>query len=252
MSPTVIKRFLRFVVVGTAGYLVNLAAYALVLHVVGAPYLAAASVSFAFAVTHNYLLNRAWTFADAKGAFFGQGARFLVVSLLALATNLAVLHILVVAGAGELLAQAIAVVVALPINFIGNVLWSFRHTPEVEVEARARVHAPTAGPAAPRAVVCLPTYNERENLEAMLLALDRVLVSGDLVVVIDDNSRMEPASSPTSLPAGSGSCTSFTAPRRKGWGRRISRAFATRSASARTASSRWIATSRTIRATCRA
>jgi dolichol-phosphate mannosyltransferase len=41
----------------------------------------------------------------------------------------------------------------------------------------------------PRAVVCLPTYNERENLEAIVQALGEVLdTSHDGVLVIDDNS----------------------------------------------------------------
>jgi dolichol-phosphate mannosyltransferase len=41
----------------------------------------------------------------------------------------------------------------------------------------------------PRAVVCLPTYNERENLEQMIRALGEVLdTSQDGVLVIDDGS----------------------------------------------------------------
>ena len=41
----------------------------------------------------------------------------------------------------------------------------------------------------PRAVVCLPTYNERENLEHMVEALGEVLdTSQDRVLVIDDGS----------------------------------------------------------------
>ena len=39
-----------------------------------------------------------------------------------------------------------------------------------------------------RAVVCLPTYDERENLEPMLRALGEVLGPDDRVLVIDDNS----------------------------------------------------------------
>src|SRR5438552_4840778 len=39
-----------------------------------------------------------------------------------------------------------------------------------------------------RATVCLPTYNERENLEEMLRALGGVLREGDRVLVIDDAS----------------------------------------------------------------
>ncbi|HEX4680701.1 MAG TPA: polyprenol monophosphomannose synthase [Gaiellaceae bacterium] len=39
-----------------------------------------------------------------------------------------------------------------------------------------------------RATVCLPTYNERENLPRMIEALRGVLREGDRVLVIDDNS----------------------------------------------------------------
>jgi dolichol-phosphate mannosyltransferase len=39
-----------------------------------------------------------------------------------------------------------------------------------------------------RATVCLPTYNERENLPRMIEALAAVLRSGDRVLVIDDAS----------------------------------------------------------------
>ena len=39
-----------------------------------------------------------------------------------------------------------------------------------------------------RATVCLPTYNERENLPRMIESLARVLRDGDRVLVIDDGS----------------------------------------------------------------
>ncbi len=39
-----------------------------------------------------------------------------------------------------------------------------------------------------RATICLPTYNERENLERMVQALGEVLRDGDRVLVIDDSS----------------------------------------------------------------
>jgi dolichol-phosphate mannosyltransferase len=42
--------------------------------------------------------------------------------------------------------------------------------------------------AAVRTIVCLPTYNERENLEPMLRALGAVLPEGGRVLVIDDSS----------------------------------------------------------------
>jgi putative flippase GtrA len=51
--------------------------------------------------------------------------RFLVVSTLALGANLVVLTVLVALGLQEVLAQATAIVLVTPINFLGNKLWSF-------------------------------------------------------------------------------------------------------------------------------
>ena len=52
---------------------------------------------------------------------------FLLVSLIALGFNLAVLGLLVdVVGTHEVTGQAVAVLAATPLNFIGNKLWSFR------------------------------------------------------------------------------------------------------------------------------
>ena len=39
-----------------------------------------------------------------------------------------------------------------------------------------------------RATICLPTYDERENLEPMIRALAEVLRPGDRVLVVDDSS----------------------------------------------------------------
>ena len=78
-------------------------------------------------MTNNYLWNRLWTFRRQRGDIVLQGLRFFVVSALALGANLLVLHLLVRSGVEELVAQAIAIVLVTPVNFIGNKLWSFRH-----------------------------------------------------------------------------------------------------------------------------
>jgi hypothetical protein len=55
-----------------------------------------------------------------------QAARFFAVSLASLALNLAVLELICRAGAvAPITAQAIAVAVATPFNFLGNKLWTF-------------------------------------------------------------------------------------------------------------------------------
>jgi len=116
----------KFCTVGAIGYVVNLAVYTALLRGLDWHYLAAAACSFLVAVTNNYLWNRVWTFRHARGHIGYQGLRFLVVSTVALAANLLVLHVLVQLGVGKILAQAIAIVVVTPLNFVGNKLWSFR------------------------------------------------------------------------------------------------------------------------------
>ncbi len=116
----------KFCVVGAVGYLINLAVYDALLHG-GLHYLVAATCSFLVAVTSNYTWNRLWTFREHRGHVGVQGMRFFVVSLVALGANLLVLHLLIAnAGLDELLAQAIAIVLVTPLNFVGNKLWSFR------------------------------------------------------------------------------------------------------------------------------
>ena len=116
----------KFSAVGASGYLVNLAVYGLLLRGAGLHYLAAGACSFVVAATNNYIWNRAWTFRHQRGHVYYQGLRFLVVSLVALGANLGILHVFVGAGLDKLVAQAIAVVLVMPLNFIGNKLWSFR------------------------------------------------------------------------------------------------------------------------------
>jgi dolichol-phosphate mannosyltransferase len=117
---------LKFSVVGASGYLVNLAVYGVLLRGAGLHYLAAGACSFVVAAANNYWWNRHWTFVHQKGHVYYQGLRFLIVSLVALGANLGILHLLIQAGLGKIVAQAIAIVLVMPLNFVGNKLWSFR------------------------------------------------------------------------------------------------------------------------------
>ena len=119
-------QLIRFCLVGASGYVVNLAVYTLLLKAGDVHYLLAATGSFLVAVTNNYIWNRVWTFRGQRGHVAYQGIRFLVVSTIALAANLVILHVLVDSlEVGKVLAQAIAIVLVTPWNFVGNKLWSF-------------------------------------------------------------------------------------------------------------------------------
>lgn len=116
----------KFGLVGCSGYLINLAVFAVLADNLGLHHMGAAIGAFCVAVSNNFLWNRHWTF-EAGGEHAGfQAMRFLAVSVGALLLNLAVLEALVVGTSlGDLSAQAIAVAMAMPFNFVGNKLWTF-------------------------------------------------------------------------------------------------------------------------------
>lgn len=120
-------QLVRFALVGASGYVVNLVVFALAVHVAGVDYKVAAVLAFLVSVTSNFVLNRRFTF-DARGGHAGfQAARFLTVSVVAFAVSYAVLLVLVEGvHVPEVAAQAVAIVTATPLSFLGQKLWSFR------------------------------------------------------------------------------------------------------------------------------
>ncbi len=118
-------QLVKFGLVGVSGYLINLAVFAIFAGSLGVHHLIAAVLAFGVAVTNNFLWNRYWTFGPGEGPAHFQAARFFAVSLASLGVNLVVLQLLISGNMGELTAQAIAVAVAMPFNFLGNKLWTF-------------------------------------------------------------------------------------------------------------------------------
>jgi putative flippase GtrA len=119
-------QLLKFFVVGGSGYAVNLATFALCIEVFHMHHLVAATCAFVVAVLNNFWWNRHWTFKARSGHAGFQAARFFAVSVAAFIFAASVLELLVsVVGVPELPAQAISIVVATPLNFVGNKMWSF-------------------------------------------------------------------------------------------------------------------------------
>jgi putative flippase GtrA len=120
-------QLVRFGLVGGVGFVVNVAVYALFVHSAGLDYRAASVVAWLVAVMNNFVLNRRWTFDAREGRARFQAMRFLVVSLVAEAFSLLLLTLFVQgAGFAKIPAQALAVGASMPLNFLGNKLWSFR------------------------------------------------------------------------------------------------------------------------------
>jgi putative flippase GtrA len=130
-------QLVRFGLVGGAGFVVNVAVYALFVHAAGVEYRLASVAAWLVAVVNNFVLNRHWTFDAREGRAHFQAARFLAVSIVAEVFSLLLLTLFVEsAGLAKVPAQALAVAGSMPFNFLGNKLWTFR--------------AETEEPAAPR------------------------------------------------------------------------------------------------------
>ena len=118
-------QLVKFCAVGGSGYVVNLAVFTLAFELANLHHLVAATIAFAVAVTNNFWWNRHWTFGARAGHAGFQAARFFAVSVGAFLFAAAVLELLVTAGVREVAAQAISIAAAMPLNFVGNKMWSF-------------------------------------------------------------------------------------------------------------------------------
>jgi putative flippase GtrA len=119
-------QLVKFCVVGGSGYIVNLTVFTIVVEVLEAHHLVGATAAFVVAVTNNFWWNRHWTFKAGRGHAGFQAARFFTVSIAAFLFAASILELLVsVAGVAEVPAQAMSIVAATPLNFIGNKMWSF-------------------------------------------------------------------------------------------------------------------------------
>jgi putative flippase GtrA len=126
-KPANWMQLVRFGIVGGSGFLVNIAVYALCVHALGVDYRLSSVLAWLVAVLNNFVLNRHWTFDAGAGSARLQGIRFFLVSLVAEAFSLGLLTIFVEsAGMEKVAAQALAVAASMPLNFLGNKLWSFR------------------------------------------------------------------------------------------------------------------------------
>ena len=118
----------RFLVVGAAGYGINLATFA-VLVAAGTRYVLASVVSYLVSNALMYLGNRYFTFRLGNDGFWSAYGRYLLVGFVVVALNAVVLALLVEgADLDETLAQALSLLAVTPVAFVLFKRWTFRLT----------------------------------------------------------------------------------------------------------------------------
>ncbi len=129
-----LKRFLRYLLVGLSGTLLDFALLAVFKHFVLLPTLSANVTSYSCGIINNFLLSRYWVYREApKEQTTTQFVKFVLVSLVGLAlNNLIVLglegpagQLLHNASYGYIPAKIIATGVGLFWNYLANRVWTF-------------------------------------------------------------------------------------------------------------------------------
>lgn len=137
-----IGQIARYVVVAASGYLLAVLVYSVELAFGISPYLAL-GVVFSLNGLFNFALLRAWAFPPSGRSLRSDLSRFCIVASVSFLVNYASFAVLYSAvSMRPATAQRLAIVIAAPVTFFANRLWSFSpHAPRVEsptIVGRAR------------------------------------------------------------------------------------------------------------------
>ena len=123
------KTFLKFLVVGISGVVVNLLSFTVLMHM-GLNKFVASPVAIELSIITNFLLNNFWTFSkrDVNDKIHIRGLKFNVVSLIALVASYSTFLLLAATDPAGIpqVHQAIGIVPATVINYFLNSYWTFK------------------------------------------------------------------------------------------------------------------------------
>jgi putative flippase GtrA len=127
-----LERFLKFLTVGTVGFVIDFGTLNLLKLGFGFHLLVANAISFTLAVLSNFTWNRLWTYPDSRSKRMrSQLVQFVMVNVAGLGINTLVLWALspvfqeMVGRLGYNIAKAIATILVLFWNFFVNRYWTY-------------------------------------------------------------------------------------------------------------------------------
>jgi dolichol-phosphate mannosyltransferase len=116
---SLLKRLIKFAVVGTAGVGVNLALLYLLTNYAGLHYVASAFFAIEASIVFNFYFNDRWTFKDRRGPrLLAKVIKFHAIAGIGVGLNMALLALLVeLAGAHYLLGEFAAILIVFAWNY---------------------------------------------------------------------------------------------------------------------------------------
>ncbi|MGH2855139.1 MAG: GtrA family protein [Solirubrobacteraceae bacterium] len=132
LKAPIVAQFVKFGIVGVSNTLLSLAAYVVLLKVLGVWYLAASAVGFAVGTVNGFMWNRKWTFRGHVGDALTP-VRWGIVQTCGLGVNEGLLYVFVHdAHLDKLLAQVCATAIVTVTTFTVNRAWTFRMHPAAD------------------------------------------------------------------------------------------------------------------------
>jgi putative flippase GtrA len=120
-------QLLRFLIVGSTGFAVNLGVFTVLVHVADVPYPIAGVIAVVAGILDTYILNRLWTFGPGVRRRHHEVSAYFAVYTAGLVVSVGTLTLLVeLFDVPEVVAQATGALFALPVNFLGLRQWVFR------------------------------------------------------------------------------------------------------------------------------
>ncbi len=175
--------FFKYCVVGTLGTAVDVGALYLLVEYARLPLLLATTIAFILAVTHNFLLNKIWTFQNKSQNFRKLYIKFLIISIIGLAlTNLFMYLFVILAGIWYIFAKLLTSLIVLTWNFLGNKYWTFKIS-QRQVEIPETFDFDLS--------IVIPAYNEENRIKSTLLTIADFVDEQSLkaeIIVVDDGS----------------------------------------------------------------
>jgi putative flippase GtrA len=143
-NPQERTRFLKFLVVGTIGAVVDFGIFNLITRLTPIPAVVASGISFVAALVSNFFWNRYWTYPDSRSKPFGaQFAQFILISAMGLVIRIPLFAVLenpmislarnylptgfflTPVTVGHNVALAIVVLIVMLWNFFANRFWTY-------------------------------------------------------------------------------------------------------------------------------
>jgi len=130
-----LEQYARFILIGGIGAFINLLILFSLTEFLNIYYLFSEVIAFFIAITHNYLVNKLWTFKEKfQDKSFQKYLQYIIISLLGLGVNLTVLFMLTEClSIWYIIAEIFATGVSSLVNFLGNKYWTFKKVENNEV-----------------------------------------------------------------------------------------------------------------------